>query len=46
MKLMLPRIELLMKGAAVTLALLVTMTGRAAAQGTNEPVTLLSPDSM
>jgi len=46
MKVMLPRIEVLMKGAAVTLALLVSLAGRAAAQGTNEPTVLLSPDSM
>lgn len=46
MKLMLFRIEVLMKGAAVTLALLVAFAGRAASQGTNEPTILLSPDSM
>jgi mxaJ protein len=46
MKLMFPRIEVLMKGAAVALALLVTIAGRAASQGANEPVILLSPDSM
>jgi mxaJ protein len=46
MKLMLLRIEVFMKGAAVALALLVTFAGRAASQGANEPVILLSPDSM
>src|SRR5437868_3138418 len=46
MKLMLFRIEVLMRGAVVALALLVTLAGRAASQGTSEPVTLLSPDSM
>jgi mxaJ protein len=46
MKLMFPRSEVLMKGAAVALALLVTLAGRAASQGANEPVILLSPDSM
>jgi len=46
MKLMAFRIEVLMKGAAVTLALLVTLVGRAASQGTHEPTILLSPDSM
>jgi mxaJ protein len=35
-----------MKGAAVALVLLVTITGRVASQGANEPVILLSPDSM
>jgi mxaJ protein len=46
MKFMISRTEVLMKGAVVTLALLVTIAGRAASQGANEPVTLLSPDSM
>jgi mxaJ protein len=40
------KLEAYMKGTAVAIALLVTLAGRAAAQGTNEPVILLSPDSM
>src|SRR5665647_2430173 len=49
MKSMQKKIEVLMKGAAVTLALLAGLAGlarRAAAQGSNEPPILLSPDSM
>jgi len=38
--------EGLMKAAAVALALVVAVGGRAAAQGTGEPPILLSPDSM
>jgi mxaJ protein len=46
MKFMPSKTGVLMKGAAITVALLVALAGRAAAQGTSEPVTLLSPDSM
>ena len=46
MKFMPSKTGVLMKGAAVTVALLVALAGRAAAQGTSEPVILLSPDSM
>jgi mxaJ protein len=46
MKLMHSKTEVLMRRLVVALALLVTIAGRAAAQGTNEPVILLSPDSM
>ena len=38
--------EGLMKAAAVALALVIAVGGRAAAQGTGEPPILLSPDSM
>lgn len=40
------RLGAVMKGAAVALAVLVGLAGRASAQGTNEPMILLSPDSM
>jgi len=46
MKGMQTKIEGLVKGATVALALLVVIAGRAAAQGTGEPMILLSPDSM
>ncbi len=46
MKGMQTKIEALMKGAAVALALVVALGGRAVAQGTGEPMILLSPDSM
>jgi mxaJ protein len=46
MKRMHIRLEAYMKGVAVALALVVTMAARSAAQGTNEPPILLSPDSM
>jgi mxaJ protein len=46
MRLMLFRLEVSMKGAAVALALLFTLAGPAASQGTNAPTVLLSPDSM
>jgi mxaJ protein len=46
MKGMQTNIEGLLKGAAVALALLVAIAGRTAAQGTGEPMILLSPDSM
>jgi quinoprotein dehydrogenase-associated probable ABC transporter substrate-binding protein len=46
MKGMQTKIEGLMRGAAVALALLVAIAGRAAAQGTGEQMILLSPDSM
>lgn len=46
MKLMHSKTEVLMRRVVVALVLLVTIAGRAAAQGTNEPVILLSPDSM
>ena len=46
MKGMQTKIEALMKGAAVALALVVAIGGRAVAQGTGEPMILLSPDSM
>ena len=46
MKGMQTKIEALMKGAAVVLALVVALGGRAVAQGTGEPMILLSPDSM
>jgi mxaJ protein len=40
------RLEGYMKGTAVALALIFAMASRSAAQGTNEPPILLSPDSM
>jgi mxaJ protein len=46
MKLMLFKTEVVMRGAVVALALLVTVAGRAMSQGSKEPVILLSPDSM
>ena len=46
MKRMHIRLEAYMKGVAVALALVVTMATRSVAQGTNEPLILLSPDSM
>lgn len=46
MKRMHMKLEAYMKGVAVALALVVTMASRSAAQGTNEPPILLSPDSM
>jgi mxaJ protein len=46
MKDMQTKIEELMRGAAVALALVVAIGGRAVAQGTGEPMILLSPDSM
>jgi mxaJ protein len=46
MKGMQTKIEGLMRGAAVALALVVAIAGRAAAQGTGEQMILLSPDSM
>ena len=46
MKGMQTKIEGLMRRAAVALALLVAIAGRAAAQGTGEKMILLSPDSM
>ena len=46
MKDMQTKIEGLMRGVAVALALLVAIGARAAAQGTGEQMILLSPDSM
>jgi mxaJ protein len=46
MKQMQSKLDGLMKGAAVALALVIAAASRAAAQGTGEPPILLSPDSM
>ena len=46
MKGMQTKIEGLMRGGTVALALLAVIAGRAAAQGTGEQMILLSPDSM